>query len=112
MGTSITVQGSTNGPEVQDSRAAVQIGIKTLVNNPKKIKVRFSSGCEREPLAIETKTGHMQSVAEIQDRWRIDDEWWHVHAIARMYFQCILDNGSQKIVFRDLCTGQWYQHIK
>ena len=112
MGTSITLQSSTNEPEFQDPGATVQIGIKTLVNKPKKIKVQFSSDCEREPLGIETKMGHMQNVVEVQDRWRIDDEWWHVQAISRMYFQCILDNGSQKIVFRDLCTGQWYQHVK
>ena len=112
MGTPITVQSSANKCAFQNTRTTIQFGVKELINQPRKTRVLFKTGAEDIPFVIETKTGRMHRVVEIQDRWRIDDEWWRDREIARMYFQCILDNGSQKIIFKDLCTGQWYHHVK
>ena len=45
----------------------------------------------------------------IQDIWRIDDEWWRMNPISRMYFDCILIDGRHITVFKDLINGGWFQ---
>lgn len=53
--------------------------------------------------------GEMRSVAAVQDRWRIDDEWWREHEISRMYWALQLDGGRVITVYRDLVGGDWYE---
>jgi hypothetical protein len=50
-----------------------------------------------------------RAVAAVQDRWRIDDEWWREHAIARMYYTLILDDDSPLNVYHDLLANAWYE---
>ncbi len=45
----------------------------------------------------------------LEDRWRIDDEWWRLNPISRMYFDCILIDGSHLTIFKDLINGGWFQ---
>ena len=52
----------------------------------------------------------LDKVAAIQDRWRIDDEWWRA-PISRLYYQLLLEGGLLLTVFCDLRAGGWYlQH--
>ena len=57
-------------------------------------------------------------VAEILDRWRIDDEWWRPSLqgdetvgraeISRMYYHLVLRNRRLLVIFRDLIECGWY----
>ena len=59
------------------------------------------------PLAVMFE-GAMQPVAAVQDRWRIDDEWWREMPVSRMYWQVQLRSGRVLTVFRDLIGGTWW----
>jgi hypothetical protein len=48
-------------------------------------------------------------VVAIQDRWRIDDEWWREHRIARMYYAVVLDDGALLTLYQDLVTESWFE---
>ena len=48
-------------------------------------------------------------VAALQDHWRIDDEWWREHAISRMYYRLLLDDGSLLVVYHDLLRDTWFE---
>jgi hypothetical protein len=50
----------------------------------------------------------MRPVAAVQDRWRIDDEWWRETAISRMYWSLQLEGGRVLTVYRDLIGGGWW----
>jgi hypothetical protein len=52
--------------------------------------------------------GTMRDVSCIQDRWRIDDEWWRERPVARVYYQLQLDGGRVITVFRDLNEDSWW----
>ena len=52
--------------------------------------------------------GMMRGVTAVQDRWRIDDEWWRETAVSRMYYQVQLDGGRVITVYRDLIGGGWW----
>jgi hypothetical protein len=49
----------------------------------------------------------MRAVACIQDRWRIDDEWWRERPVSRMYYQLQLESGRVITIFHDLHGGSW-----
>jgi hypothetical protein len=53
--------------------------------------------------------GHERlAVAAVQDRWRIDDEWWRKE-VSRLYFELALEDGRTLTIYRDLVTGRWFQ---
>ena len=50
-----------------------------------------------------------RTIAAIQDRWRIDDEWWREHRVARMYYEVVLDDGTLLTMFQDLVADEWFE---
>ena len=50
-----------------------------------------------------------RTIAAIQDCWRIDDEWWREHRVARMYYEVVLDDGSLLTMFQDLVADAWFE---
>jgi hypothetical protein len=50
-----------------------------------------------------------RTIAAVQDRWRIDDEWWREHAIARLYYEVILDDGTLLTIYHDLVRDLWFE---
>jgi hypothetical protein len=50
-----------------------------------------------------------RTLAAIQDRWRIDDEWWREHAVVRMYYEVILDDGTRLTIYHDLVSDSWFE---
>jgi hypothetical protein len=50
-----------------------------------------------------------RTIASIQDRWRIDDEWWREHRVARMYYALVLDDGTLLTIYHDLASDAWFE---
>ena len=50
-----------------------------------------------------------RTIASIQDRWRIDDEWWREHRVARVYYEVVLDDGTLLTIFQDLVADAWFE---
>ena len=50
-----------------------------------------------------------RTIASIQDRWRIDDEWWREHPISRLYYELLLDDGTLLTVYHDLLADAWFE---
>lgn len=50
-----------------------------------------------------------RTIVAIQDRWRIDDEWWREHPISRMYYEVVLDDGSLLTMYQDLIADEWFE---
>lgn len=51
--------------------------------------------------------GRQTRIVQIQDIWRIDDEWWH-RPISRYYYQVVLADGTSRAIYHDLIAGSWY----
>ena len=75
------------------------------VNTPEALKVEEdASGL---PVAVRLK--RRQAVMTIEDRWRIDDEWWRAGPVSRLYYNVLLTTGQRLVLYKDLVTGSWYQ---
>jgi hypothetical protein len=59
------------------------------------------------PVAVKLK--RRQAVISIEDRWRLDDEWWRTEPVSRLYYNILLASGMHLVLYKDLGTGGWYQ---
>jgi hypothetical protein len=48
-------------------------------------------------------------VAWVREEWRVVDRWWTEEPVRRRYFEVVLDNGRNAVVFRDELNGKWYR---
>jgi len=48
-------------------------------------------------------------VLELQDCWRIDDEWWRQRPISRLYYQLVMTNGQLLTIYHDLVEDSWFE---
>jgi len=55
------------------------------------------------------KDKQKQRVEHIDDRWRIDDEWWRTEPISRLYYAVRLASDQKLVIYKDLTTGGWYR---
>jgi len=47
------------------------------------------------------------SVLQVQDTWRIDDEWWRERPVSRVYYALALKDGRVVRVYQDLVSMRW-----
>jgi hypothetical protein len=59
------------------------------------------------PLAV--RSPRKQTVVAIEDRWRIDDEWWRREPISRLYCCVLLAFGQRLMLYKDLIKDCWYR---
>ncbi len=90
---------------VADSGKTLRIDTVKPVNLPE--PVRVEENAEGLPLAV--RTGRRQRITTIEDRWRIDDEWWRSEPISRLYYAVMLASGQRLVLYHDLCKGEWYK---
>jgi len=75
-------------------------GLRRLAT-PHPVAVR--TGASGVPLALERT--RVEAVAE---DWVVDDRWWTDSPLRRRYFELVLTNGRNAVVFHDLVDGRWY----
>jgi hypothetical protein len=76
---------------------------------PKPIRVEADE--RGHPLAVANRANELIPVAEIQDRWRSNDDWW-CNEIHREYWLVVLDGVGTLMLVTDLMdAARWYlQH--
>jgi hypothetical protein len=55
------------------------------------------------PEALEGAT-----VASVREEWVVEDRWWTARPLRRRYFELVLDDGRNVVVFRDLVAHGWF----
>ena len=44
----------------------------------------------------------------VREEWVVEDRWWTARPLRRRYFEVVLNNGRNLVVFRDLVEGGWF----
>ena len=47
-------------------------------------------------------------VEAVREEWVVEDRWWTGRSLRRRYFELVLDDGRNVVVFRDLEGAAWY----
>jgi len=89
---------------VENSRETLRFGTIKPVNEPELLRVEEIAGL---PNAVTIKRRYQ--IETIEDRWRIDDEWWRNEPVTRLYYAVLLSEGHRLIIYKDLITGYWYR---
>lgn len=90
---------------VEDSGKTTGAGTYKPVNMPEPVDV--TEDASSLPVAVMMK--RRQSIAAIEDRWRIDDEWWRGNPVSRLYYAVLLASGHRLVLYKDLVTEDWYK---
>jgi hypothetical protein len=48
-------------------------------------------------------------VDAVREEWIIEDRWWTPRGIRRRYFELVLVDGRDEVVFRSALSGRWYR---
>jgi hypothetical protein len=48
------------------------------------------------------------AVDTLREEWVVEDRWWTGRPLRRRYFELVLVNGRNVVVFRDLVGGGWF----
>lgn len=90
---------------VEDPGKALRAHAVRPVNVPRPVYVKE----DEHGLPAAVRLSRLQTVAAIEDRWRIDDEWWRGAPLARLYYAVLLDSGQRLTLYRDLIDMRWYR---
>jgi len=91
---------------VKNSRKKIRSCAIHLLNKP--ISIYVEEDNLSSPTSIFININKF-TITSIQDFWRVDDEWWRDECISRIYYKCLLENGLQITIFRDIQTSIWYK---
>ena len=47
-------------------------------------------------------------VAHLRDEWRVEEGWWTRRPLRRRYFDLVLEDGRNTVVFLDRQRRRWY----
>jgi hypothetical protein len=62
---------------------------------------------EADPRGTPAAVGEM-AVDTVREEWVVEDRWWTGRPLRRRYFELVLVDGRNVVVFRDLVDGGWY----
>lgn len=48
-------------------------------------------------------------VESVLEEWVVEDRWWTGRPLRRRYFECVLENGRNVVVFHDLVQRRWFE---
>jgi hypothetical protein len=49
------------------------------------------------------------AVDAVREEWIVEDRWWTGGPLRRRYFELVLADGRNVVVFRDLVGGGWFE---
>lgn len=65
--------------------------------------VRVEIGADGLPAAVGDA-----AVEAVAEDWVVEDRWWTGRPLRRRYFELVLADGRNAVVFRDLERGKWF----
>jgi hypothetical protein len=90
---------------VEDTGKTLRAGTYKPVNTPEALQIEEDAA----GLPVAVKLKRRQAVMTIEDKWRIDDEWWRAEPVSRLYYNVLLSSGQRLVLYKDLITSDWYQ---
>lgn len=69
---------------------------------PRPVGVEADSG--GRPAAVDAA-----AVEAIREEWLVEDRWWTLKPMRRHYFELVLADGRDVVVFRSATSGRWYR---
>ena len=62
---------------------------------------------DSDPRGVPASVG-TAAVDTVREEWVVEDRWWTGRPLRRRYFELVLANGRNVVVFHDLIEGGWF----
>jgi hypothetical protein len=49
------------------------------------------------------------AVEAVREEWMVEDRWWTPNPLGRHYFELVLADGRNLVVFRSIVSKRWYR---
>jgi hypothetical protein len=49
------------------------------------------------------------AVEAVREEWVVEDRWWTPNPLGRHYFELVLTDGRNLVVFRSIVSKRWYR---
>jgi len=49
------------------------------------------------------------AVDSVREDWVVEDRWWTAEPLRRRYFELVLEDGSDVVIFSEPESGRWYR---
>ena len=85
---------------VPDSRGQGDSRTARRLNEPRPVRVAAEEGI---PAAV----GQVR-VSQVREEWRVEEGWWTRRPLRRRYFDLVLEDGRNTVVFLDRRQRRWY----
>jgi hypothetical protein len=72
------------------------------VNKPAPVPVQVGAG------GMPRVVGRL-AVHSVREEWLVEDGWWTGKPLRRLYFELVLEDGSDVVVFREPGENRWYR---
>jgi hypothetical protein len=69
---------------------------------PRPVKVEADRG--GKPVAVDGI-----AVEALREEWVVEDRWWTPQPLGRHYFELVLADGRNMVVFRSIVSRRWYR---
>ncbi len=69
---------------------------------PRPVKVQADSTAK--PLSVDGV-----AVEAVREEWVVEDRWWTPNPLGRHYFELVLADGRNLVVFRSIVSKHWYR---
>ncbi len=72
--------------------------------------VEVATGDDEVPVAVRSV-----GVDAVREEWLVEDRWWTPRPLSRRYFELVLDDGRNVVVFREPAQsvngvrGRWFE---
>jgi hypothetical protein len=76
-------------------------GVTRALNEPRPALVE--ARVDGSPSAVNRK-----QVALLREEWRVVDRWWTEEPVSRRYFDLVLEDGQNAVVFHDDARAAWF----
>lgn len=91
---------------VKDPGASLGAGALRPLNTP--VSLAVETDASGYPVTVRRKRWTApRRVVGVEDRWRIDDEWWREDPIVRLYYRVALEDGSLLTIYHDMHAEAW-----
>ena len=67
-------------------------------------RVTVEAGEDGVPRAVEGI-----AVEAVREEWLVEDRWWTLKPLRRHYYELVLADGRDVVVFRSGFGGRWYR---
>jgi hypothetical protein len=77
------------------------------VSGARRVGAPVQADVHADPQGLPLAIGAAQ-VETVREEWVVEDLWWAGTPLRRRYFELVLADGRNVVVFRDLEAGDWF----